>query len=95
MKPNLIKRLPEIWVTSSLDPDSQVFQKTVRLRGKDGWETDGTFQIEKLNGNEMLLRVEYNSSRVPGRVTFDAFRVSQEQIELWAKEPNSCVLNIP
>ena len=95
MKPNINKRLPEAWVESSLDPDKDIFQKAVRLRGNDGWESEGTFQIEKVNGKKMLLRVEYNSSRVPGRIILDAIRVSQEQIDLWAKDPVLCVLKIP
>src|SRR6266480_512396 len=89
MKSNLTPRLPKVWVTSSLDPAKQIFNKTVHLRGKDDWETKGTFQIEEVNGNRMLLRVDYNSSRVLGRVKFDAFRVSQEQIDLWAEGPDA------
>jgi hypothetical protein len=95
MKLNLIKQLPVVWVESPLDPDKDIFQKTVRLRSNDGWETEGTFQIERVNGKKMLLRVEYNSSRIPGRTIFDAIRVGQEQIDLWAKDPASCVLEIP
>jgi len=95
MNPNLIKRLPEEWVTSTLDPDKQILLKTVRLRAKDGWETTGTFEIEEVNEDKMLIRVSYNSSRVPRRTTFDAFRVSQQQIDCWAKDPSSCILNIP
>jgi hypothetical protein len=95
MKPNLIKRPPESWVESTLAPDKDIFQKTVRLRAGDGWETQGTFQIEKVNATKMLIRVEFNSSRVPGRIVFDAIRVSQEQIDLWAKDATSCVLKIP
>ena len=95
MKSNLEKSLPNVWVTSLLDPDKEILNKSVRLRGKDGWETGGTFQIEEVNGKNMLIRVVYNSSRVPSQGKFYAFRVNQEQIDLWAKGPDSCILNIP
>jgi hypothetical protein len=52
MKSNLIKRLPEVWVESPLDPDKDIFQKTVRLRADDGLETEGTFQIEEIKGKK-------------------------------------------
>ena len=95
MKPNIVKELPEVWVESSLDPDKDIFQKTVRLRAWDDWETEGTFQVEKVNGKKMLLRIEYNSSRVSGRILFDAIRVAQEQIDWWGKDPSACGLKIP
>ena len=88
------KRLKEIWVKSDLDPDTQIRGQTVHLGNKDGTPNKGTFQVEQVKGNLMLLRIEY-TEKLQGAIKSNAFRVTQEHIDAWAKDPNSCVLNIP
>jgi hypothetical protein len=94
MKIGFYKPLPEIWVQSDLDPDKQILGQTVSLRGKDGTTNQGTFQIEKVNGNQMLLRIEY-TEKLQGGIKPNAFRVTQKHINSFTKNQGSCVLQIP
>jgi hypothetical protein len=90
------KPLPEIWVRPKVDLDRHILNQTVRLARQDGTEAGGTFQVDgmpKENG-EVLLRVEYTENTEVG-IRLNAFRVTQEDIDSWAKDPFSCVLQIP
>lgn len=90
---NIYPDLPPKWITSTLSPDD-IRQQSVWIALKGGQKKHERFEIEDVNTkDEMLVRIDYNSSAVPGTVSFASYRVTQQDLDAWIAD-NQIVLNV-
>jgi hypothetical protein len=85
---NIFPKLePEVWITTSLNPDKDILHKPVTIQLKGGQKKQERFEIESINNKgQLLIRIDYNSSPIPGTVSFASYRVTQQDLDSWISD---------
>lgn len=83
------------WVSSQLDPE-QIQAKEVWILDKTGRKIKGRLEVEEASAKgQLVVQAQYTSSPHPNSMVFAAFRLTQEQMDDFARKGEVCVLKIP